>query len=623
LLIGGLAIARGRRRSRALAAALFGLVAVPAAVRAQGTETRNFSVERFQLAADRNGLFNVEWAEHPGSGALDAAFVVGLVDDPLVVYRTDQTTDRMIVGSLVATRATADLIGSIAVHRLLSIGLDLPLVIYQDRPTDNQLSTTGLDSLSSFGLGNLRVAPKLTLLTQARHGVGLAVLATLVLPTESSDDAYLGDHGVSVAPAVALSRRFGLVRTGVNLGYLARKQSRLLDLVVDDELFARAGIGYDLPVRSRPVSLDVTMSAATAASDFDGHLNINHLEGLVGATCQVDREVQLFGGAGAGLAHGFGTPDARVMVGVRLTHGGGAEPRKPVELDRDRDGIVDALDRCPTEPEDRDGFEDDDGCPDPDNDKDGVLDAADACPMQPGITELKGCPAVDTDGDGIPDHQDACPTQAEDKDGFEDGDGCPDPDNDKDGIPDAADACPMQPGPEATKGCPDPDRDGDGVVDRLDNCPGEPGAADNAGCPRQQLVKLGGGKLDMIRSVYFKLDKAIIEQRSFTLLDNVAAVLASHPTLTVQVEGHTDSQGDDAYNLELSQRRAEAVVEYLVSKGVDRARLQAKGFGETQPIADNKTQTGRAQNRRVVFTIIGDTTIENQQQGADDSTREH
>jgi outer membrane protein OmpA-like peptidoglycan-associated protein len=626
VLIGWLAIALGRRRRGATAhvvlVVLVGLAVAPAVARADEIEPRNFSVERFHLAADRNGLFNVDWAEHPGDNAIDVALVTGLIDDPLVVYKSTQDNDRMIVGALVDIRATANLVGSIVLHRYLSVGADLPLVMYQDRPSMNQLAPSGLESISSFGLGNIRATPKVTLLTQSDRGVGLAVLAAVTLPTASNDDAYFGDHGVSIAPMVALSRRFGAWRTGLNLGYLARQQAKMLDLTVDDEVFARAGAGYDLPGRKLPVSIDLTLSAATAAADFGGHVNINYLETLLGVTYPIDPRFQLFGGAGAGLAHGFGAPDARVMLGVRLTRGGGHEPPKPVELDRDHDGILDAADQCPTDPEDKDNFEDHDGCPDPDNDKDGVLDAADSCTLDPGIAELKGCPAKDSDTDGLADHLDQCPTDPEDMDSFQDADGCPDPDNDKDGVLDPADGCPMEAGPETNKGCPEPDNDSDTVIDRLDNCPTEKGLPENAGCPKQQLVKITEDKLEILESVYFKLNKAIIEKRSYALLDNVAAVLSSHPTLVIQVEGHTDGQGNDAYNLALSQRRARSVADYLVQQGIDKARLQPRGFGETVPIADNQTKDDRAQNRRVVFTIIGANNIQNKQQGADDSMKE-
>lgn len=596
-MMGWLALALRRRRA-VVAAALglaLGLALVPAVARADEAEPRNFSVERFQLAADRNGMFNVDWAEHPGRHAIDAAFVIGVEDDPLVVYRQDAGDERMVVGALVDTRATANLVGAIALHRRISVGVDLPLVIFQDRPAGNPVAPAGLESISSFGLGNIRVAPKLTLLTEESSGVGLALVAAVTLPTTSTDDAYFGDHGLGVAPALALSRRFGAWRAGVNVGYLLREEAKMFDLVVDDELFARAGVGYELGGRKRPIGIDLTMSAATAASDFGGHININHLEALLGATYQVGPQLQLFSAAGGGLANGFGTPDTRFMLGVRLTRGGGAPP--PVEQDRDHDGILDVADRCPAQPEDRDSFEDEDGCPDPDADK-------------------------DADADGIADRLDKCPSEPEDKDAFADDDGCADPDNDQDRVLDVADRCPVVAGIEANQGCPDPDGDGDTVVDRLDSCPAEKGAPDNAGCPQPQLVKVADDKLEIIESVYFKLDRGIIEERSFALLDNVAAVIANHPDLTIQVEGHTDDQGNDAYNLDLSQRRAQAVVDYLIKKGVAAPRLRSRGFGETKPIADNQSRDGRAQNRRVVFTIIGAGDIQNKQQGADESTRE-
>ena len=253
------------------------------------------------------------------------------------------------------------------------------------------------------------------------------------------------------------------------------------------------------------------------------------------------------------------------------------EPIKVVESDRDHDGLLDGVDKCPDDPELFNGFEDDDGCPE-----------------------------VDTDGDGIFDRQDKCPTVPEDKDGFQDDDGCPELDNDNDGVTDAADGCPLVAGPVENRGCPDTDKDGDGIVDRLDNCPTEPGEQHNQGCKAPQKVVITASGLEITDSVYFKLDKAIIEKRSFTLLDNVAAVILNHPEVAViLVEGHTDDQGNDAHNLDLSDRRAAAVMAYLVKKGVPTARLQSHGYGETRPIQPNTTKPGRAANRRVEFKIVG------------------
>jgi outer membrane protein OmpA-like peptidoglycan-associated protein len=250
---------------------------------------------------------------------------------------------------------------------------------------------------------------------------------------------------------------------------------------------------------------------------------------------------------------------------------------KPVPGDRDHDGIVDDKDQCPDDPEDKDGFQDEDGCPEPDN-----------------------------DGDGIPDVNDKCPNEPEDKDGFQDQDGCPDPDNDGDGIPDTADKCVNEPedkdGFQDEDGCPDLDNDGDGFADKDDKCPNEKGTAPD-GCPHYKLVTVTENKIELKQTVYFDFDKATIRAISFALLDDVAKAMSDNPKIKVEIQGHTDSVGDDAYNLKLSQRRAESVKAYLVKKGVDENRMVPKGYGETMFIADNRTKEGRDQNRRVEFVI--------------------
>ena len=170
---------------------------------------------------------------------------------------------------------------------------------------------------------------------------------------------------------------------------------------------------------------------------------------------------------------------------------------------------------------------------------------------------------------------------------------------------DADDECRDVPGVPVMKGCPDPDRDGDTVVDRLDNCPDEPGLVEHQGCKKKELVKIVDGKLEILDIVYFALDAAVIQQRSFPLLDNVARVLTAQPKITkVRVEGHTDDLGNDDYNKKLSQRRADAVRAYLINKGIDAGRLEAVGFGEEQPKVKETTAAARATNRRVEFVIL-------------------
>ena len=257
---------------------------------------------------------------------------------------------------------------------------------------------------------------------------------------------------------------------------------------------------------------------------------------------------------------------------------GGASPTTGTKGDRDGDGIMDAVDRCPDVPEDPDGFEDEDGCPEDDNDQDKIRDVEDRCPNDPedrdGWKDADGCPEDDDDSDGIKDLADQCPREPEDKDGFQDEDGCPDPDN-----------------------------DGDKVLDVDDKCPQEYAITDD-GCPKKyKMVVVTKDKIELKQTVYFDFRKATIQKVSHPLLNEVAKALEENPTIQVRVEGHTDSRGGDAFNLKLSQARAESVRAYLIGKGVDEDRMTPRGFGESAPISDNRTQKGRDMNRRVEFVI--------------------
>jgi OmpA-OmpF porin, OOP family len=277
------------------------------------------------------------------------------------------------------------------------------------------------------------------------------------------------------------------------------------------------------------------------------------------------------------------------------------EPTIRIEkTDRDGDGVPDVDDLCPDTP----GLPEFHGCPDTDGD--GIPDNEDACPNEPGPKENQGCPvAKDTDGDGIPDDIDRCPLDPEDFDGFQDEDGCPDPDNDGDGVVDKVDACPNMPGPIENKGCPILDRDGDGVPDDEDRCPDVPGPKENFGCPRKYaLVEVTKEKIEIKQQVHFATAKFRVLPDSFPLLNQVVQVLGDFPKMRISIEGHTDNVGKEVTNMRLSQRRAEAVRDYLVSKGVSPDRLEAVGYGPTKPIASNKTAKGKAKNRRTEFRIV-------------------
>ncbi|MFM2284028.1 MAG: hypothetical protein RL222_1532, partial [Bacteroidota bacterium] len=255
----------------------------------------------------------------------------------------------------------------------------------------------------------------------------------------------------------------------------------------------------------------------------------------------------------------------------------------------DGDGIYDIDDACPEVA----GLAQFNGCPDTDGD--GVEDSKDECPTVAGLAEFNGCP--DTDGDGIIDAKDACPEEK----GIAKFGGCPDPDRDGDGIVNDKDLCPDVAGAFSAQGCPD--KDGDGVADSEDKCPDVAGPASNKGCPelKEEVKK----KLAFAaKNIMFETGKAVIKPSSYKILDEVASILNEFSYYDVNIDGHTDNVGDDAFNLKLSQERAAAAMAYLTKKGVSASRMVATGYGETKPQADNKTAAGRAANRRVEFNLI-------------------
>jgi len=276
----------------------------------------------------------------------------------------------------------------------------------------------------------------------------------------------------------------------------------------------------------------------------------------------------------------LGIADWNAREAMRLASNPACRARRQV-ADRDSDGVSDASDKCPAQAEDADGFEDADGCPDPDNDRDGIPDGRDKCPTEAedkdGQDDGDGCPEGDgdDDGDGVPDASDKCPKDREDKDGFEDADGCSDPDNDKDGVLDGEDKCPSEAGLRLAQGCPQP----------------------------YSFITVTAEKIELKQTILFRSAKAVILPKSYPLLDEVAAALKGRPTMKVRIEGHTDSRGNRQTNLRLSQARADAVKAYLAGAGVDAERLESKGFGPDQPIETNRTTAGRERNRRVEFVI--------------------
>jgi OOP family OmpA-OmpF porin len=263
--------------------------------------------------------------------------------------------------------------------------------------------------------------------------------------------------------------------------------------------------------------------------------------------------------------------------------------------DKDNDGIIDRDDACPTEP----GTLAAGGCPDADGD--GVADKVDKCPDIAGLRKYNGCPPPDRDGDGIIDEDDRCPDIA----GKQKYGGCPVPDSDRDGVNDEEDKCPTLAGSKDNNGCPLVDTDGDGIPDKEDKCPTVRGLASNKGCPEIQKDLID--KVNYVaKQIFFGNGSESLTPSSMKALDEVVNIMNNNPHLVMAIDGHSDNTGNAQRNLNLSAKRANEVKKYLVRKGINQLRLDASGFGQTKPIADNRMEAGRAKNRRVELRLASD-----------------
>ncbi|WP_324291454.1 OmpA family protein [Corallococcus sp. bb12-1] len=554
-------------------------------VDAQPTVSQAIDVQQYKPgpgAYDVLGLNSARVAPHK---TWNVGASLNYAHQPLNFY--DPREDAFVY-HIVERQLSLDLMGAVSLFDRLEIGVVLPVTTTGSEPA-GAVSESFANGVGKTGLGDLRVVPKLALLS--RGSLNLAVLAPFTLPTAGGSN-FLGSDGLTFQPRIAGEWATSYLRLLANVGVNLRQTEQLRNLRVGNE-FA-FGVGAEVPV-TQALSAQATLAGAVGLKDSNEEEV--PLEVLGAVKYRFANGFAAHVGAGPGLTRGYGTPAFRILAGLTFTPGG----PKPTPT-------------CALGPEDFDGFQDDDGCLDPDDDHDGIPDVNDVCPMDPetvnGYRDDDGCPdslpevkapedaatpanapppalslppaPVDTDGDGIPDTEDRCPTAPEDVDGFEDEDGCPDPDNDRDGIPDAKDQCPLE--AEVINGVKDDD-----------------------GCPDkgESKVRLEGSRIVILDKVYFATGKDVILPKSFPLLQQVVSILRTHPELErVRVEGHTDSQGDDAKNLDLSQRRANNVRDWLMKGGISGMRLEAVGFGESKPVDTNDTPLGRENNRRVEFNIV-------------------
>jgi OmpA-OmpF porin, OOP family len=543
----------------------------------QRAAAEGFALNKFDPAPAGDPFFGVQSAYVYKDTRPSFVIIGDYAHSPLVLRRRDGEE----VGKLVSDQLLLHANASISVAGRVLFHADVPIAVVNEGA---QQATLAAPTGAAFG--DIRLGGRLRLLGEFRDPFGLAIATSVWLPS-GSRDAYMGEGRARVLPSLIGAGRIADVIWSASIGFALRPERRVLDTPSQNEATFGGGVG--ILTANDQVQIGPEIYGTTAVGNGRSMFGRSTTSGelLLGVKYRPGPWV-VGVAAGPGLGVGLGTPDVRAVAMVGYAPWGEEEPKKVEPLPE------------PAKP-----------LPPPDKDDDGIADDKDACPAVKGVANLDpkkhGCPA-DKDDDGIVDAEDACPEVKGVKDPDPKKNGCP-PDKDGDGIADADDACPDVAGvanvDPKKNGCP-PDKDGDGITDAEDACPDEPGPKDpdpkKNGCPK---VILTAKAIVITEQIHFEYNKATIMADSDQLLTAIAKVLTDHPEIKkISIEGHTDNKGPAPFNQTLSQKRADAVMKWLTDHGVDKARMVAKGFGMTKPIADNKSDEGREKNRRVEFRIV-------------------
>jgi OmpA-OmpF porin, OOP family len=540
--------------------ALFMLVLTPASAHAQTTQVKaGGALDRFDPSPAGDTFFSLPSADVEGRLRFAASAEIDYAHDPLVLRHTSGGTPLAWVSSQAVLHAQL----SVEVWKRIKLDLEVPILVGEGG-TSGSIGEFAVTSPTGAHVGDVRVGARGVILHQ--HGLVPAAAITFdVWAPSGSQTAFAGAGVYRYQPGLVLGADYRHLVWGASVG--TRFQPETTTGVSGSQL--TGGLG----VAARVVGLTVGPELFYGASLGDPRNPIVSASSGSNAELLVAARYRLgpiaFGLAGGpGLGRGPGTPTYRLLAGIS--------------------GAFDALS--------------------PDEDETAAETSTAVSPPVPPPGPTHAEPPPDRDGDGVPDAEDACPDLVGDATPGAYRRGCP-PDRDHDGIFDVDDACPDVPGAPSTdpklNGCP-LDSDGDGIPDSEDACPHDQGprSADPKlnGCPSS--VRVEGEQIVILQQVNFETGKDTITKESFGILEQVAGVLRDRPDIArLAVDGHTDNRGGDKPNKNLSERRALAVVRWLIDHGVDARRLEARGFGQRRPIAANLTNAGRAQNRRVEFLI--------------------
>lgn len=596
--------------SLAATASLASLLATAAGAQAQG-----FALDQVEPTPAGDVFFAVP--SPYAAGHLAPRSYIGFDYGSQPIHLTAQDAD------VVAGQGFLRFDASLALWDRLLVSAQMPLAIVQ---SDNDPGLAGITftPLTAPQAGDLRLGLRVRILGEDGGPFQLGVGSYFFLPTGNREQ-YTGEGALRGAPYLSVGGRVG---SSVGLVWTASGGAKLTGADGPQALTFGAGVGLLLAGDLLQIGPEVYGTAPVGGGDLRLSATPETTAGaeataelLLGAKLRFFRGFTVGASAGPGLTRAVGTPAFRAIALIGwapLPERADEEPAGPPPGpgDKDDDGIADNIDACPDIKGQPSPDPAKDGCPPGDRDGDAVLDQDDACPTTPGernadITK-NGCPG-DTDGDGFHDGVDACKTTIGVASDDPAKNGCP-PDGDNDGIADASDACPTAAGARSPdpkfNGCPE-DPDGDGIKFGADACPTEKGVADPDpklnGCKR--FVRVTQDEIVASRPIQFVLNGKerwqTVDPISDEILYEVRDAIQQDPSIqVVEVQGHTDDEGDEKYNLQLSQERADAVRQWLVKAGVPEAKLTAKGYGFEKPLADNRIRTGRQKNRRVQFIIV-------------------